>query len=295
MWQANTVVRGVESAHDDVRCEILGVSSHGDCDTETPLFRMRVTGIFTRALDEALLAGDIDVAVHSLKDVPTELESGIALAAWLPREDARDALVSSVSRSLADLPPNATVATGSIRRRAQTLAIRPDVEVVEVRGNVETRLRRHREKRWHGMIMAVAGLKRLGLESEIAAPLSIDEMVPAPAQGIVAVTCRSDDEPTRRVLAAISDRASETAAAAERALMRTLEGGCRVPIGALAQIDAGRVDLRAVVVAPDGSRRVAGRRDGPAADAQRIGVDLAGELVSKGADRILAAVRGATS
>ncbi len=293
LWQAEAARTALSSRFPDIEFEIVKISSHGDSDLTTSLGNMSMTGIFTTRLEEALRRKEVDVAVHSLKDVPTQLDEGFVLAAMLPREDARDALIGKGAVAIAELPRNAVVATGSIRRRSQILISRPDIRFAEMRGNVETRLRKLADTdEWSATVMALAGLKRIGLEDRVSAPLELNEMVPAPAQGVIGIECREDDRAVRDLLAGVDDRAARLAATAERALMRRLEGGCHVPIGAYATIADGTISLEAVVAAVDGSSSVRASHSASSADPAGVGIALAEELISRGADQILAEIRG---
>lgn len=283
LWQARAAQAALRERHPDIEFELVEISSHGDGDRETPLIRMGTVGIFTKRLEEALLRNEIDVAVHSLKDMPTALPPGLALAAFLPREDPRDALVSRGETRISALRHGAVVATGSIRRRAQISALRPDIRFEEVRGNIETRLRKFRESEWDATILACAGLRRLGLQEHIAAPLEPDEILHAVGQGIMTVECREGDSATAGLLHGINDAPAEAAALAERALLRRLEGGCQVPIGAHAQLRTegtagGELTLEAAVVSLDGSRAVRDRLSAavPAAPPGPAGAGAAG-------------------
>ena len=294
--------------------ELLGAAGHpteaveirttGDMVQEVPLSRIGSRALFTRQIDEAMLEGRIDLAVHSLKDLPTVLPEGIALAAVSEREDARDALVSRGGLRWSDLPGGATVATSSLRRRAQLLHLRPDLRVVDVRGNVDTRLAKlDARSEWSAILLAAAGLVRLGQGHRIAERLPPEVMLPAPGQGALAITARTDDPATvAAVRAALHHRATALAVSAERAFLRRLEGGCQVPVAAYAELTGGGADarllLRGRVVSLLGERSVQGSDDGPAGDeagADAMGVTLAERLLAEGAAEILAAVRARTA
>ncbi len=293
LWQTERIreLLGARS----IGSSVVPIETTGDLDRETPLGRFAQPAVFSRELDAALLDGRIDVAVHSLKDLPTVLPEGIALAAVGPREDPRDALVGRDALRWSELPDGATVATSSLRRQAQLRRARPDLEVVELRGNVGTRVD-HLDRRpeWTAILLATAGLVRLGLEHRIGERLPLDLMLPAPGQGALAVTARADDAEVRATShAAIDDGAVHLAVAAERALLHTLEGGCHVPVGAIAEWESrpgGRLRLRARVLSLDGRECVEGASSGAATrleEALALGAALAERLLARGADRIL--------
>jgi hydroxymethylbilane synthase len=250
--------------------------------------------VFVAALRERLLDGSVDVAVHSLKDLPTLMPDGLRLAAVPTREDPRDALVAPEYETLAGLPPGARVGTGSLRRAAQVRAARPDVTVVDIRGNVDTRLKRVTAAagdRLDAVVLAYAGLVRLGRADEVTEVLPPDLMLPAPGQGALAVECRADDEATAVLLKALDDESTRVSVAAERALLATLEAGCSAPVGALATVSgeaaAHNVDLRAVVFAPDGTASVRRTATGPLGEPERLGRELAAELLAGGAAALM--------
>jgi len=240
-------------------------------------------GLFTKELDEALKDRRIDAAIHSLKDLPTLMPDGIALAAIPSREDPRDAFISPEARGLKDLPPGAVVGTASLRRQAQTLHLRPDLRVVTLRGSVETRLKRIEEGRMDATFLALAGLTRMGLQNHAASLVEVEDMPPAPGQGALAITCRADDTKTLGVLARLNDSALEIATAAERGFLEALDGSCRTPIGALARLKDNHLHFLGEVLTPDGKRRW--RREERVAlgadarsEAARLGHRLGGEI-----------------
>ena len=270
--------------------EVRVVRTTSDHLPETPLSVIDRRDVFTRQLDEALLAGEIDLAVHSLKDVPTELPRGIALAAISARHDPSDVLVSEGGMGLDGLPVGATVATGSLRRRAQLLHRRPDLNIVEIRGNVETRVRKMREGDADAVVLARAGLERLGLTSQIPhAALSANTMLPAVGQGFLAVATLEDHPLRETIRGILNDGEGETAALAERAMLRTLEGGCRVPVGALALVREGEVWIRGLVASPDGALMYEGEAAGR--EPEEVGGRLALDLLHQGAGIVLAEIQ----
>jgi hydroxymethylbilane synthase len=296
LWQTEHVRALLRSAgHQTERIEIR---TTGDLVQQVPLASIGSRALFTKQIDDAMLAGRIDLAVHSLKDLPTSLPAGIALGAIGKREDPRDALVGHGPCRWEDLPDGALLATSSLRRRAQLLHLRPDFRVTDVRGNVDTRLAKldaHAE--WNGILLATAGLVRLGLEHRIGERLAPSLMLPAPGQGALAVTVREGDGPlAAAVRHAVHHRPTALAVSAERAFLRRLEGGCQVPVGAYAEVRSGARDLRlhGRVVSLGGERAVegiesAGVDDEAAADA--LGIALAERLLAEGASSILADVR----
>lgn len=270
--------------------EVRVVRTTSDHRPETPLSVIDRRDVFTRQLDEALAAGEIDLAVHSLKDVPTELPEGIVLPAISERHDPSDVLVSEAGWDVDGLPDGATVATGSLRRRAQLLHRRPDLNVVEIRGNVETRVRKMRDGDADAIVLARAGLERLGLASEIPhTVLSPNVMLPAVGQGFLAVATLEDHPQREAIRRALNDEAGERAALAERALLRALEGGCRVPVGALALVREDQISLKGLVASPDGALVYEGEAEGREPD--EIGGYLARDLLGQGAEIVLGEIR----
>jgi hydroxymethylbilane synthase len=256
--------------------DIVVIRTTGDKVLDRPLADIGGKGLFSKEIDEAMLAGAIDLAVHSVKDLPTWLPAGLTLAAVLEREDPRDVLIAPVAR-IADLPRAALVGTSSPRRQAQVLARRPDLRVVPLRGNVHTRLRKLAMGEVAATLLARAGLRRLGLDGT-GAILDPDEMLPAVGQGAIGVTCREDDGEMRVLTAALSDDAAAVEVTAERAMLAALDGSCRTPIGGLARAEGKGLHLRGLVARPEGDRVFAAERHGAWADAEAIGRDLGNEL-----------------
>lgn len=262
--------------------ELVEVTTEGDV-SRAPLSSLGGTGVFATALREALLAGRVDLAVHSLKDLPTTPAEGLVVAAVPPREDPRDVLVASAGRRLADLPAGARVGTGSPRRAAQLRALRPDLVVVDVRGNVDTRLRMVSEGHLDAVVLARAGLLRLGRADEATEVLGADQVLPAPGQGALAVECRADDDAVRAACSLLDDAASRAATTAERALLAALEAGCAAPVGALAVADDdGGLQLTGLVAALDGSATAVRTGAGPLDDAAGTGRRVAEDLLASG-------------
>lgn len=271
--------------------EVRVVKTTSEQRPETPLSVIDQRDVFTRQLDEALLDGEIDLAVHSLKDVPTELPEGVVLAAITERHDPFDALVNDEGwDDLDGLPRGAVVATSSLRRRAQLLNRRPDLVVVEIRGNIDTRVRKMREGAADAIILARAGLERLGLDAPHAV-LPPETMLPAVGQGALAVATLEDGAARTAVHEALNHAVSETAVLAERAMLRALEGGCRVPVGALGRVDGPVVRLTGLVASPDGALVYKGEAEGPASEPEEVGERLARDLLEQGAAVVLGEIR----
>jgi hydroxymethylbilane synthase len=273
--------------------EIKVIRTTGDAIQDRPLAEAGGKGLFTKEIEDALLSGAIDLAVHSSKDMPTLLPPGLVLSAFLPREDARDAFISrkaktqakTQAKTLRGLPPGAVVGTASLRRQALVKRLRPDLQIVPLRGNVETRLRKLESGEADATLLAVAGLKRLGLLSAATAILDIDEFVPAVGQGAIGIETRTGDAATRALVDKINDPDTATALAAERAFLAELDGSCRTPIGGHARVSAGIVRFRGIIVKPDGSEAFEVLREGPVEDAAALGTDAGRELKSRaGAD-----------
>ena len=294
LWQTDHVVRQLQTAWPDLHVEQVVISTLGDRIGDVALSRLGDKGVFTRELDEGLLNGSIDFAVHSLKDLPTMPAADLALGAVLPRADPRDVLVSSRGETLATLAPGATVGTSSLRRRAQIAALRPDLSVVDLRGNVPTRVDKVRAGGLDAAVLAHAGLQRLGLESRIAELLDPARFVPAPAQGALAVQVRRGDDRVAAMIAPLDDRPSRLTTTAERAVLGFLEGGCQVPVGAFARLEGQALRLTGLVASLDG--RVVVRRESSASvetpeEATAVGEQLARELIAAGAGEVLSAIR----
>ena len=295
LWQAHHVESLIKSLDDAPQIELVHIKTEGDARTDVPLWALRGKAFFTKEIDRALLAGEVDIAVHSLKDLSTVLEPGLELAATLPREDPRDALLSRTGARLAELPPGARVGTSSLRRRAFLRRARPDLQLLELRGNVPTRVERLKNGDYDAIILATAGLKRLGLAEHVSEFLPADDFPPAVSQGVVGVCCRADDAETLSWLRPLDDLEARLATTAERALLRRLEGGCQVPLGALGTAMGGTLHLYAGVCSLDGSEWLAARGEGDATveRAMELGQRIADELLTKGAAQLIANERDA--
>jgi hydroxymethylbilane synthase len=288
LWQANHVAALLRERGHEISIEIIKTT--GDKIAEVALSKVGTKGMFTKEIEEALAERRIDLAVHSLKDLPTELSAEFAVGAILPREDARDAFVSRNHKSLSSLPKNARVGTSSLRREAQLRAMRRDLQVLSLRGNVDTRLRKLESGEFDAIILAAAGLKRLGREEMVRERLSLDEMCPAAGQGALAIEVRMGDAALAEAISFMDDAASRATTTCERALLNGLGGGCQVPIGAHAEFSGDQLVLTAVVASPDGSRVLRERQMDR--EPVKLGDSVASQLLGKGAQEILDSIYG---
>ncbi|CAN5922155.1 hydroxymethylbilane synthase [soil metagenome] len=261
--------------------EIVTIKTTGDAIQDRPLSEAGGKGLFVKEIEEALLARRIDIAVHSMKDMPTAQPPGLVIAAFLPREDARDVLIAGDVQRIADLKPGAVIGTAALRRRAQLLHRRPDLQVINFRGNVDTRLAKREAGQVDATLLALAGLKRLDM-GHVGTPVPEDEMLPAVGQGAVCIECRSDDAQTRQWLAAIHHAPTATCVTAEHAMLVVLDGSCRTPIAGHAVLTADGLHLRGLIAKPDGSELIAAERRGSAGDTEALGRDLGLELLRRG-------------
>jgi len=287
LWQARWIQARLQGFGVESHIEIIHTT--GDKITDVALSKVGTKGLFTKEIEEALLSGAIDLAVHSLKDMPTELPDGLTLGAIPEREDPRDAMVG---RRLDALAPKAKVGTSSLRRAAQLRAKRPDLEIENIRGNVDTRLRKLDEGQYDAIVLASAGLRRLGWENRITELLDLEVMCPAVGQGALAVETRADGGAALEIAKRLEHRDSRIAVTAERAVLAALGGGCQVPIGAYATVDPGAVHLRAIIVSPDGTEIIREQASGAAEDAANLGRALGDRLLAAGGRQILDAVYG---
>lgn len=291
--QANDVRARLIAAHglpgDAVTIAVIKTS--GDMILDRPLSEAGGKGLFTKEIEEALIAHEIDLAVHSMKDVPTALPDGLTISTILPREDVRDAFISLSYKSLADLPAGSVVGTSSLRRQSQLRRIRPDLRVVEFRGNVQTRLRKLADGVADATFLAMAGLNRLGMADRATAPIADTDMLPAVAQGAVGIEIRADDAATRAALAPLHHTDTAVCVAAERAFLAKLDGSCRTPIAGLAVLDRGRVAFRGEILTPDGVTCHATGREGAVADAAALGADAGAELLARAGPEFFAALK----
>jgi hydroxymethylbilane synthase len=290
LWQAEYVKAELLRHHPQLTVELVPMSTQGDKILDTPLAKIGGKGLFVKELEQAMLEGRADIAVHSMKDVPVEFPSGLMLHTICPRENPQDAFVSNQFKSLDQLPHGAVVGTSSLRRQCQIKALRPDLTVRDLRGNVNTRLAKLDSGEFAAIILAAAGLIRLGFEQRIASLMPVETSLPANGQGAVGIECRSDDIAVQQLLAPLEHASTRSCVLAERAMNRKLQGGCQVPIGAFAVIEGDSLWLRGLVGAVDGSEIIRHQLRGPIAQGEQIGAELAEYLLSQGADRILQAV-----
>jgi hydroxymethylbilane synthase len=288
LWQAQHISELLRALGHTIEIEIIKTT--GDKITDVALAKVGTKGMFTKEIEEALVENRIDLAVHSLKDLPTELASDFEIAAITAREDARDVFCSVKFASIEALPAQANVGTSSLRRRAQLMALRPDLEIHALRGNVDTRLRKLEAGEHDAIILAAAGLNRLGKTQSVREVMAVDVMTPAAGQGALAIEIRSGDEVTRALLKFLDDAAARTATTCERALLTRLGGGCQVPIGAFAEVDGARIRLHAVVAHPNGTKVLREMRQGD--DPVGLGEEVGEILLRRGANGILEEVYG---
>jgi len=294
MWQARWVKGELEKQFPDLKTEIIVIKTTGDKILDSPLSKIGDKGLFIKEIERSLLDGSIDLAVHSLKDMPTTMPDGLTLGAVTRRDDVRDVFISHPDKSykkFTDLPPGAKVATGSVRRKCQLMRWRPDLEIVEIRGNLNTRLKKLDESSWDGMILARAGMMRLGLENRITEILPIERVLPAVGQGTLALEIRTNDEKMKKVAGTLNDPSTEIGIKGERALLHELEGGCQVPMGAYGRIENGVFVLEAMIGTVDGKKVVRGKIHGAPEQAEHVSQRLAQTLLHSGGEDILDRVR----
>ena len=287
LWQANHVEALLREAHPGIEIELVKIVTEGDRILDRPLSQIGGKGLFLKELERSMLNGDSDLAVHSMKDVPANMAEGLVLDAVLPRANPYDALVSRDNRLLADLPAGSNVGTSSLRRKSQLLALRPDLTVTDLRGNVDTRLRKLDEGQYDAIILACAGLQRLGLGDRITEALQLPDWLPASTQGIIGLQCRQDDEYTRSLIEPLADSDTMVVASAERAVAQVLEATCQVPLAVHAVLADGRVKLKSMVSSPDGKQSVEAEGEAPAAEAVTLGQRAAADLLKNGAGKII--------
>jgi hydroxymethylbilane synthase len=292
LWQAEHVKARLEQAHPDLRVSLVPMVSRGDKLLDAPLAKIGGKGLFVKELETALLENEADIAVHSMKDVPMDFPEGLGLYCICEREDPRDAFVSNTYASLDQLPAGSVVGTSSLRRQAQLLARRPDLKIQFLRGNVNTRLAKLDAGEYDAIILAAAGLIRLGFESRIRSSISVDDSLPAGGQGAVGIECRTADSEVHQLLAPLHHRDSALRVTAERALNKRLNGGCQVPIACYAVLEGEQLWLRGLVGQPDGALLLSAQGRAPVGDAERLGVEVAEALLVQGAGAILQAVYG---
>ena len=290
LWQANHVQALLREAHPGIEIELVKIVTEGDRILDRPLSQIGGKGLFLKELERSMLNGDSDLAVHSMKDVPANMTDGLVLDAVLPRANPYDALVSRDNRLLADLPAGSNVGTSSLRRKSQLLALRPDLKVTDLRGNVDTRLRKLDEGQYDAIILACAGLQRLGLGDRISETLQLPDWLPASTQGIIGLQCRQDDEHTRSLIEPLADSDTMVVASAERAVAQVLEATCQVPLAVHAVLTDGRVTMKSMVSSPDGKQSVEAEGEAGAAEAVTLGERVAADLLKNGAGKIIASL-----
>ncbi len=287
LWQAETVAERLRAAHPGITTELVRMTTRGDQLLDSPLAKIGGKGLFVKELEQGMLEGRADLAVHSMKDVPVKLPAGLHLAAILRRENPYDALVSNRFDSLDALPATARIGTSSLRRQCQILSVRPASEILMLRGNVNTRLRKLDDGEYDAIILAAAGLERLGFEQRIRQQLSAERSLPAIGQGAIGIECRVDDRLLNQRLKALHDTDTALRITAERAMNERLNGGCQVPIAGFAELDHGRIQLRGLVGSPDGKTIIRAEQEGAAENAVELGHAVAEELLESGAGAIL--------
>lgn len=292
LWQAEYVKARLEASHPGLKVSLVPMVSRGDKLLDAPLAKIGGKGLFVKELETALLENEADIAVHSMKDVPMEFPEGLGLYCICEREDPRDAFVSNRFDSLDALPPGSVVGTSSLRRQAQLLARRPDLKIQFLRGNVNTRLAKLDAGEYDAIILAAAGLIRLGFGERIRSSIGVDESLPAGGQGAVGIECRTGDSEVHALLACLNHAPTATRVVAERALNKRLNGGCQVPIACYAVLEGEQLWLRGLVGQPDGTLLLRAEGRAPAAEAEALGVQVAEELLDQGAEQILEAVYG---
>lgn len=293
LWQAEYVKAELERLHPNLQVELLGMTTRGDQVLDSPLAKIGGKGLFVKELEVAILEGRADIAVHSMKDVPMAFPEGLHLPVICEREDPCDAFVSNHYADLSALPQGARLGTSSLRRQCQLQALRPDLQVISLRGNVNTRLRKLDDGEYDAIILAAAGLKRLGMHERIRSRISPEQCLPAVGQGAIGIECRQGDTRVEALLAPMNDPATSARVRAERAMNTRLEGGCQVPIAGFAELDGEQLQMRALVGAVDGSQLLRAEGSARADQAEALGEQLAESLLAQGAGDILAAVYGA--
>lgn len=287
LWQAHYVSSMLKHHHPDLEVELVTMVTQGDKILDTPLAKVGGKGLFVKELETGMLEGRADIAVHSMKDVPVEFPTGLHLAVICEREDPRDAFVSNNFGTLEELPQGARLGTSSLRRQSQIAALRPDLKIIDLRGNVNTRLKKLDDGEYDAIILAAAGLKRLEFEDRITQFLGTDICLPAIGQGAVGIECRSDDARIHNLIAPLNDTKTQIRVTAERAMNERLQGGCQVPIAGYAEIEKGLIMLRGLVGQVDGKQIIRGDIAGPTDSAEELGIVLAEDLLARGADKIL--------
>lgn len=292
LWQAHFVKNQLQKFHPGIKVELIGMTTRGDQMLDSPLTKVGGKGLFVKELEVAMLEGHADIAVHSMKDVPMHFPDGLGLAVICEREDPRDAFVSNTFNSLEELPQGARVGTCSLRRQCQIREVRPDLQILDLRGNVNTRLRKLDEDHFDAIILAVAGLIRLEMQHRIRKHISTHTSLPAVGQGAVGIECRSADTRILNLLTPLHHQATAFCVSAERAMNKQLEGGCQVPIAGFAELNNGILHLRGLVGLPEGTQVLRAEASAPADQAEALGQQVADTLLKQGASDILKSVYG---
>lgn len=291
LWQTNYVIENIKAKYPDIEFETVAIKTKGDKILDVSLSKVGDKGLFTQELESALFSGEIDFAVHSMKDLPTVMTSGLIIGAMTKRHDPRDVLLSLDNRKLMDLPANSKIGTSSLRRRAQLLHIRPDVKALDIRGNLNTRYEKLKEGKYDAIILAAAGVERLGWGERISERLNIKQFLPAVGQGSIGVQIRANDALVMEIIKATDHEATHACILAERALMSALDGGCQVPIGSIAEIKDGQMHIEGIVASVDGTTLLREKLVGISEDGRELGKKLAENLIDKGANDILNEIR----
>jgi len=292
LFQAHHIAWLLQRQHLELSVKIRTITTSGDRILDSPLSKIGDKGLFVKEIENELISGDIDIAVHSCKDMPTEIPIGLRLSAFSSREDPRDAFIGDSSfRTIGDIPEGGKIGTSSLRRRSQLMALRPDLEIVDIRGNVDTRIRKISELGLDGTILAAAGIRRLERQGEASFFFATEQMIPAVGQGVIAIECREDDPQVRKLISCLNNEESAVAVAAERAFMHQLEGGCQVPIGAHAIVNDDILTMNAYMGSLDGIRNVRDRIEGSPDEAAGLGIVLAKRMFNAGGEAILSEIR----
>ena len=296
LWQSKFIQSKLSTLFPSITIKLRIIKTLGDKILDSPLSKIGDKGLFTKEIEKALLDGTIDIAVHSLKDIPTQVPDGLMIGAITEREDVGDVFIAHPDKphiKISSLPSGAKVATGSLRRKCQLMHHRPDLEIIDIRGNLNTRMKRLEESDWDGMILAKAGVMRLGWEERIAEVIPFEVMLPAVGQGALGIEIRSRDDGVRKKVGTLHDDSTAVGVMGERALLRTLEGGCQIPIGAYGRKTNGKFRLDALIGSLDGKRIVKGHITGSPSDSVTLGVQLAEQLIERGGKEILDSIRTA--
>ena len=291
LWQSNWAKSELEKIYPGIYVEVKIIKTTGDKILDVPLSNIGDKGLFTKEIENALINKEIDIAVHSLKDLPTALPEGLTIGAVSERIEQRDVLISKICSRIDDLPIESKVATGSLRRKSQLLNFRPDLNIVDLRGNVTTRIKKFEESDWAAIILAFAGVKRLGLDKYIKEIIPVEVILPAVSQGVMALEIRDGDKEVFEIVRAINNNRSELEIRAERSFLKTLQGGCQVPIGVYSRIEDGTFTLEGMVGSVDGKVVIRDKITGSTVNSEKLGEELAGALIQQGAAKILELIR----